>query len=523
MHRTTTLSLALLLFLTGPLACREPESSAAQGDADQDAGAALIDPGAAALPAAPPEASTLGIEIAPRGAGDEVPDGIQIASSASLAASADAPVSSARTRLVLEPPIDGTLVRNDPRLITFEPLEPLRPGTTYIARLESVEVGEWVVEPQEPWASEFTTPAFALLEMMTPVRVGPRALRVALRFSAPPASADLSPFASWRFGKKKVEATYKKEENSNRVIATLEGPSLGPDAGNTLSLSLASGVPFDDTIAAPEASFETEVASGPPVAILAAYPQEDASGYSIRVVCDDASAPGTTRYYWDRGSDESYRLRDACMPALATARQTITVEPAVEMRLTSVGRGGFKLFGEFKRGPYTLRIEPGMTTESGGVTRALFEKTIRIPARSVSARFASKGRYLPPEAWGALPLRMTNVETLGVEVRHVPQANAFFWEGQYDEEAGPLVADVVATDELAIESEPRSRGDDLARSARARARAEEGRLRSAREPEGGQGGRGARGRDRSRARRQARRRAAGRAVGAHDLGLGRGA
>ena len=451
----STFSLCCLTFvLTLNLGCGDKDKDQTQQKPPVDSGASKTPHGKEAQegfskakgprPKRAPTAKEVDLEISAVG-GEQIPTSIAFQSKVPLAPGSYSTIDPTRTKVVVKPEVSGRLERTGPSSFLFRPDGPLAPQSSYTVSVESLEVQNNVLVPPTPWSQKFETPEFKALSMSSPVRTGPSTVSVTLNFSAPPRSADLRRFASWTYEGKAITsgATYALEPGSNVVNVTLTSPNFAQKAEGTVVFKLAKGLPYDDTIKAAAATFEAQVVEGPKVAILGVYKTETGSGFTIRVVCDDDSAPGSKRYYWDQNLEDSYQLKSSCMPDVRSAQNHIVVSPKVPFQVSSVGRGGFQLHGDFKRGAYNIQIRPGLMTDTGGVVRDHLETTVTIPAQSPMVRFASKGRYMPEEAWNSVALEHRNTEAIELTIRHIPQENVRFWMSGEDEMAGERVANVV--------------------------------------------------------------------------------
>ena len=101
------------------------------------------------------------------------------------------------------------------------------------------------------------------------------------------------------------------------------------------------------------------------------------------------------------------------------AADAIHFTPPVKFSI-SPSRKGFRIFGDYKRGTYTLKIDAGTISLGGGRLLSKFENRYSISARKPQVAFTSAGRYLPRSAWRNLPLNHLNVESVELSVRHVP-------------------------------------------------------------------------------------------------------
>src|SRR5262249_3466526 len=107
------------------------------------------------------------------------------------------------------------------------------------------------------------------------------------------------------------------------------------------------------------------------------------------------------------------------------------------------GRAGFRVFGDFKRGVYKVKIDGGATSLDGGVVLASFNTSFSVSARKPQLSFAASGRYLPRSAWTNLGIKHTNVDTANLVVRQVPAENLVFWLGETSDAATERTSNVI--------------------------------------------------------------------------------
>jgi len=101
----------------------------------------------------------------------------------------------------------------------------------------------------------------------------------------------------------------------------------------------------------------------------------------------------------------------------------ITVEPALNIRLTAAGRevhisGGFE-YGE----TYRIRAQRGIRSKWGTVTRETVTRDVTIEDMKPQIRFISDGVYLPPANRGRLRFQTVNVRTVKLNIKKVFESN----------------------------------------------------------------------------------------------------
>ncbi len=344
----------------------------------------------------------------------------------------------------IEPAVAGRLVRASDSRLEFVPRESFTPGQKYTATFGSVGVMKQQIKPSEkPWTVSFQAPPFKLLEMGSPIKISPTQVEVELVFTAKAPLAQLQSFAQWRYGGESIKtARYERATAPEIVRATLTSKAF-EDEGKNLALTVAEGLEWGDGVTAPAFTSSARVEQAPELEISTAFHAEGGSGYYIDVICDDDAAAGGKRYYWDQQNYDSYYISSRCLPNDDSVTRGIQIEPDVDFTVSPSG-AGFRIFGDFKRGDYSLRFASGLRTEDGGVLRRSYEKRLVIPARAPSLQLSGRARYMPRSGFEQVALKHLNVDEVEVVARRIPRANLMFWLSGNDEQASPRVSDVVA-------------------------------------------------------------------------------
>ncbi|HYO54987.1 MG2 domain-containing protein [Archangium sp.] len=345
------------------------------------------------------------------------------------------------TAVTVSPEVPGSLSFRGASTLVFTPRESLAFNTRYTVTLEALELANGtVVKPKAPgeWSRSFTTPAFAFLRL-SPRQMDVRKGKVEadLVFSGPVDVATVRRFAAFSVDGKSLSDVKLRSHPSDRhvVTAALGGASLRPGAEVKFILKpgLTSAGRDAVTAAAGEGSFALYV--GKRLDITNAYAQEGSTGHYIEVRCREVSgdaAPSAEEgeeeydYYEGRG--------DRCSLDDDSAADTLHFNPPVKFSV-SPSRWGFRVFGDFKRGSYAMRIDAGAASTTGGTLLSTYEKSFSISARGPQLSFGSTGRYLPRSAWRNLPLNHLNLDSVDLVVRHVPQENLLFWMSHDGQEA----------------------------------------------------------------------------------------
>ena len=366
------------------------------------------------------------------------------------------------TVLEIDPPVDGSSSFTSPSTLTFEPSEGFAPGTSYTVELKSLETPAGVLEaPAEGrWTRVFQTPAFDFARFSLASVDYPRKKAEAhLVFSGPVEPREVEKRARLVVedpqtrDRRRPNVRFRPGPERHTVLAQLSGEAIR--GGGRLLLALDDGTPsaIDVRQRAGERNASVDLAMGPVAKILDTYRAEGTSGFYVQVICDD-SAVDKRRYFWDRVQREYYQVSTRCQLDEADAAFGIHFEPEVNYSVSPSG-GGFRIFGDFSRGSYTMRIEAGMRTADGGMLHQTYSTDFSVPARSPSVRFTSKGRYLPRSAWTSLPVRHLNLSDVTLTVRHVPAENLVFWMSDDESEAaGVRTSDLILETEIPLRGEP---------------------------------------------------------------------
>ncbi len=366
------------------------------------------------------------------------------------------------TVLTVDPPVAGELKLTSPTTLTFVPAEGFRPATRYRVELEALEIAAGVLETPETgrWTRVFTTPDFGFARFsLAGVDYARKRAEAHLVFSGPvdprevEKRARISVVSPGGAARRAASVRFRPGPVRHTVLAQLAGDAIR--GGSRLELELDDGVPsaVDPERRASSRTASVDLATGPVAKILDAYRAEGSSGFYVQVICDD-SAAGSRRYHWDRVRQEYYQVSARCQLDEADAAFGIHFDPPVEYSISPSG-GGFRIFGDFERGSYSLRIEAGVKTADGGILHQDYETDFTVPARRPSVRFVSKGRYLPRDAWTSLPVRHLNLSSATLTVRHVPAENLVFWMSDDESEAaGERTSNLVLKTRVALAGEP---------------------------------------------------------------------
>ena len=365
------------------------------------------------------------------------------------------------TVLKIEPEVEGQLSFTGRSTLTFVPTKGFAPGTKYEVELMSLATPVGVLEAPEAgrWVRVFTSPDFAFARFSLASVDYPRKRAEAhLVFSGPVDPREVQKRARLVIsepqssGRRTPTVRFRPGPQPHTVLAQLTGDLIR--GGSRLDLVLEDGTPsaINPRQRAARRTASVDLAMGPVAKIVDTYRAEGTSGFYVQVICDD-SAVDSRRYYWDRVQHEYHQLSTRCQLDEADAAFGIHFEPEVNYSVSPAG-GGFRIFGDFERGSYHMRIEAGVRTADGGMLHQAYTTDFSVPARSPSVRFVSKGRYLPRAAWTSLPVRHLNLSGATLSVRHVPPENLVFWmSDDASEAANERNSNLILKTEIALRGE----------------------------------------------------------------------
>ncbi|MBN1208467.1 MAG: hypothetical protein JXB05_26640 [Myxococcaceae bacterium] len=370
------------------------------------------------------------------------------------------------TVVTISPEVGGSLehYRNSSAL-SFTPGGGFSLGTTYTVTLESVETPSGLVKAPSPeaWRYRFTTPSFSFLRM-APAQVDTvkGQVTVELHFSGPVDANSVRRYASFQVEGKPLSGVKLSTHATQRHIVTalLTSSQLRP--GATVRFALKSGLTSPKGGgAAPAGEGTFQLHGGKRLDITGVTVSEGNTGFYMEVSCRDVemnAPPAPPEGEWDPYYYERDNL--GCELDDSVAADAIRFTPQVKFSL-SPSRRGFRIFGDFKRGTYTMRINAGTLSQGGGRLLSDFQNRYSISARKPQVSFTSAGRYLPRSAWRNLPLSHLNVDSVDLTLRHVPPENLVFWMSNDGQEA----ADERTSNVLFSKTIPLNGTDDVLTSA----------------------------------------------------------
>ncbi|HUJ57480.1 MAG TPA: MG2 domain-containing protein [Kofleriaceae bacterium] len=336
---------------------------------------------------------------------------------------------SSRSVFKITPEIAGTLSYTNVSELTFTPARPFQSDTEYKVELDQLETRDGILEPTsgDHWSYAFKTPAFKLVSWApTALDAAHHKVTMEVAFSAPVLpNIAIAAMAFTIDGHPTTSVTAVPSHTPNVVAVEIGDKRIA--LGSKLAMSIKAGqVAAITGSRAPAGSVDYVISNDKAISIKAATVVEGASGFYVEVICDDMAAPQGHRAYYE--GEGYYNLSQRCLLDDESLSR-IHFTPEVKHVYVTNGQAGFRIFGEFKRGAYSLKIDSGATSVDGGVVLAPYAKSFSVSARKPTVTFASSGRYLPRSAWSNLGIKHLNVEAVSLVVRQVPPENLVFWLG----------------------------------------------------------------------------------------------
>ena len=354
------------------------------------------------------------------------------------------------TVLRLEPALagGGQLKQVSPSTFEYQPATDaaFRPGTRYTATLASVGVGGGVVQSDESaaWQLSFETPALELRALSSVQRDAGRGdLDLRLAFTAAVDPGAVARHARVTIDGRALSLRAARRTSQPHVVRLLTTSAPPPRDGAAVSVAVRAGIPWalDGSLRAPAGVRTAAYGAAPVMQIRSLARREGPAGHFVEVICDDAAAAGR-RDVWDPETYEYYSVSGRCLPTADSAAEHISTQPKLDIQV-SASRGGFRILGDFARGPVTVRLSAGLRSVDGALLAEEQQRAFVIPARKPTVRFAATGRYLPKRAWRRLAVRHMNTPELHLQVRHIPKRNLSYWLSQGGEHVGDRVSDLL--------------------------------------------------------------------------------
>ena len=296
------------------------------------------------------------------------------------------------TVLRIEPPVDGALQFTTASTLVFTPSEPFAHGTHYKVTLESVALTADVLLPREAsdvFEHQFDTPAFDFVRLtLHEVSVKKKRLEVDVVFSGPVDASAVKRAAHWKLsGATMGDIACSKTEDAN-VARCIIAHNL-VNEGAFIELSLDAGLASTRRDGGRITSARTgrlDVPSGKEMKVLGGGLTEGGNGFFFSIICTDDASGKPERYAWDEALQQSHQVSRRCQLDESEALEAVHVTPKTALSVAASDHG-FRVFGAFERGTYTLRIDAGVHTVAVQLNVRALPPVVR--AETPDARFLS--------------------------------------------------------------------------------------------------------------------------------------
>lgn len=427
----------------------EPKPAKAAGAAEAEAGSADAPPRRAAITAK----SLSPVVIHELGAEGVIPTAIVIGLAMPIVDQSAVGSTSDAASVRLTPAIAGRLVHSGVAEMTFTPARPFEADTAYQVELVGVPTLDGTIAPGagDRWSYSFRTPPFRFLGWApSDIDLVRKRIAMDIAFSGPVLpSAAKAGLVFAIDGKAPAGVAMQPSRAGSHAIVVLSDPRIG--LGSKLTVTVRNTLASLTGARASAATAEYVVSNDKVVTIKTAALVEGANGFYLEVVCDDSAAPDGRRAYYE--GEGYYELSQRCQLTEEAIRH-VQFAPPVKKAYITGGRAGFRVFGDFKRGVYKVKIDGGATSLDGGVVLAAFQRSFSVPARRPQVSFAASGRYLPRSAWSNLGIKHTNVDSANLVVRQVPAENLVFWLGETGDAATERTSNVILKKTIPLRGAP---------------------------------------------------------------------
>ena len=332
-----------------------------------------------------------------------------------------------KTVLKITPEVRGAVTYSSVSGVTFTPQVPLAFDTAYEVELLEVDTRDGVLEPPQGarWKHGFKTPPFKILGW-SPAKVelpaalpaaASKAVTMDLAFSGPVlAHVVLSALEVLVDGKKPARVGLGPSPSASVLSIRISDPALA--IGSKLSFALTRDVMALADARLTAGRGEYVLTSDKAISIKTAGIVEGANGFYLEVVCDDSRGArrATARTYED-GS--YYNLSQRCQLSDDALEQAPLRRPPVKKTYITGGRAGFRMFGDFKRGVYKMKIDGGATSVDGGVVLAPFTRSFSVLGAQAAA-VVRRERPLPAAQRVEQPRRSSTTTSTAVNLDRPP-------------------------------------------------------------------------------------------------------
>ncbi len=352
------------------------------------------------------------------------------------------------TVIRITPEVKGKARWTSTRVLTFTPDEPLPHDSAFKIELERVMTLAGVVEPREgeQWAKKFVTPGFDIRRVeLEDVDFRSGEAGLVITFTGPVSMESLVERCEVKAGEEKLDPSRLsfKRKAPEKVLLKVSSRQLGLQRKLKVTFSPGITTPNGNYSISKSVTREFSLSEPDKIRITEVRVNEGESAYYIEVLCRDEAAEkesGYRRYY------------DLCNLDPESVEDFVKVHPPVKVSTTTV-RNGFRVFGDFRRGSYTLTVDSGLRSTMGGLLTSTYETTVNVPARRPRLHFISRGRYLPREWIKAVPVSHVNVDEADLTIRQIFEDNIVFWLSAENEIADDRISDVIAQKSFGVQGD----------------------------------------------------------------------
>ncbi len=309
--------------------------------------------------------------------------------------------------IAISPPLDadGIWISERAFELNFKTLP--RPDTKYIVTLLSVPLNIPAESiPVEKFS--FTTPRFKVKDVSLRSLRNKR-VKLTIKFNFPPVFS-------------RVKEYLKIYDSHNRPVKILKYESMPDYPENILITAPLEKAPT---------KYRVELKKGLPSTLNAALYKD----FKFTVAIGFTAKPLTVSKYKIEESEDGYmimvRFTAPGERRLAIEedglKSQIEISPEIPFRV-SASKNFIFIFGDFiPNKEYSITLNAGIKTKAGSRLAQDYSFKTAIPAKKEKLKFIYQGRYFGRSGSWKLPLRISRLCSLWVDILYMPQTNVLFW------------------------------------------------------------------------------------------------
>ena len=292
---------------------------------------------------------------------------------------------------------------------TFELLfdKPPRPETEYIVTLSHIPLTV-PVESIPVQKFSFTTPHFMVRDVSL-LSLRPGRAKFAIKFNFPPVLSEIKKYLEILDPhRRKIEIL--KYEQKTDVPEVIYVTTPVKEAPTKYHFKIKRGLPSTyDVSLYKDFKFTTAIGfTTKPLTVASHKIEESEDGYMIMITL---SAPKEKRLV----------IKEENLKNL------IEIEPEISFRVSTSKRFIF-IFGDFFPGKeYNITLAAGITSKKGSTLAEDYTFKVTIPLQKEKLHFVYQGRYFGRKGDWKLPLKISRICSLWVDISYMPQTNVLFW------------------------------------------------------------------------------------------------